>query len=261
MSRRDALPHPRSRVYPEPVTFDDDRLAVIYDVDNPDGPDHDYFRDVVETSQAGVVVDLGCGTGILTVTLAAPGREVIGIDPAPAMLARAASRPGGDAVQWRLGNSELIRPDSADVVLMTGNVAMHILGDEWHSTLQSIARGLRPGGRLAFETRNPAARAWETWNDPLSARDTPVGRIRESRTVEGPDSAGLVTLHGHHEFLADGAVLDGDLRLQFRSLDQVQADLDEAGLRVVDVWSDWQRTPFDPAADQPLMVFEAAAAS
>ncbi|HHW84054.1 MAG TPA: methyltransferase domain-containing protein, partial [Actinomycetales bacterium] len=77
------------------VTYGDQRLAVIYDLDNPDGSDHDYFRSLVDDANAEVVTDLGCGTGILTVTLTRPGRRVVGIDPAPAMLARAASRPGG----------------------------------------------------------------------------------------------------------------------------------------------------------------------
>lgn len=247
-----------SGTYPEAVTYDDDRLAAIYDIDNPDGPDHDYFRAFVDESDAAVVTDLGCGTGILTVTLAAPGRKVIGIDPARAMLARAASRPGGDGVEWRLGTSERILPDSTDVVIMSGNVAMHIVGDQWHRTLRRIASGLRPGGRLAFETRNPAAKAWENWNEPIAERDTPAGRIRESQSTEPPDPSGVVTMHCSNQFLDDGAVLDIDLQLQFRTCEQVTSDLANAGLHVAHVWRDWQRTPFTDAGTPPLMIFEVA---
>lgn len=35
------------------MTHDDERLAAIYDIDNPDGPDHDYFRDVAVGLSAG----------------------------------------------------------------------------------------------------------------------------------------------------------------------------------------------------------------
>lgn len=109
--------------------YEDELLAAIYDDDNPDGPDHDYFRELARELSATQITDLGCGTGILTVTMAGPGRIVVGIDPAAAMLERAAARPGGDTVEWRRGTSELIETDSSDLIVLSGNVAMHILND------------------------------------------------------------------------------------------------------------------------------------
>lgn len=49
--------------------YDEARLAALYDIDNPDGPDHDFFRAFAARIDARRIVDLGCGTGILTVTL------------------------------------------------------------------------------------------------------------------------------------------------------------------------------------------------
>ncbi|MGX9900780.1 class I SAM-dependent methyltransferase [Arthrobacter sp. SA17] len=125
--------------------YNDDLLAAIYDGDNPDGRDHDYFRALATNLNATRITDLGCGTGILTVTLAAPRRKVVGIDPAAAMLSLASSRGAGDSVEWRLGTSNLIDDGENDLVIMTGNVAMHILGDDWHATLGDIVQGLKPG--------------------------------------------------------------------------------------------------------------------
>lgn len=240
------------------MTHDDPRLPVIYDVDNPDGPDHDFFRQLADESGATDIVDLGCGTGILTVTLARPGRRVVGIDPAPTMLDRAARRPGGDQVTWLLGTAEQVQADSADLVLMTGNVAMHIVGDDWPSTLACIARGLRPGGTLAFETRNPEARAWEGWNFEPAVRDTPVGPLRESLVTDPPDERGVVVMHCRTEFLDDATVVDIDQHLQFRSHARVVHDLKAAGLRVEATYCDWAGNGFRGGHDQPLMVFVAA---
>lgn len=237
--------------------YDDDRLAVIYDIDNPDGPDHDLFRTLAVEADARTITDLGCGTGILTVTLAGPGRRVVGIDPAPVMLKRAASRPGGDAVEWALGTSERIETGASDLIIMSGNVAMHIIGDDWTQTLRDVARGLKPGGRLVFEARNPLAEAWRTWNDQLTQRDTPAGRLRESATTDPPGADGVVTMHCHNEFIDDGSTIDVDVRLQFRSLEQVVSDLAAARLEVINVWRDWARTPFTNTPVEPLMVFEA----
>lgn len=72
--------------------------------------------------QATRVVDLGCGTDILTVTLAAAGRDVLGVDPSAAMLRHARPRPGAEAVRWVLGDSTAIAPARADLALMPAPV-------------------------------------------------------------------------------------------------------------------------------------------
>lgn len=243
------------------MAYDDPRLAVVYDLDNPEGPDHEFFRRFTDGLGAERIVDVGCGTGLLTVTLAQPGRTVTGIDPASAMLERAATRPGGEAVNWFLGTGDLIAPRTADLVIMSGNVAMHILRDDWHRTLTVIACGLRPGGgRLVFEARDPRARAWEAWNEPVGERDTPVGLLRESATTQPPDEDGVVVMHCHNEFVDTGDIVDIEQRLQFRSREQVEADLAAAGLVTLNVWRDWAQTPLGGSKREQLMVFEAAPA-
>lgn len=246
-----------SDVIASATPFNDARLAVIYDVDNPAGADHDFYRALAAETGARSIVDLGCGTGVLTVTLAAPGRRVLGIDPAPAMLERARSRPGGDAVEWVTGTAKQIPPGLADLVVMTGNVAMHIVGDAWPQTLTAIAAGLRPGGVLAFETRNPVARAWEGWQAAPAVRQTPAGAVRESLTTTPPDADGIVVMTYRNEMLDDGDVLAGEQRLQFRSHEQLRADLCAAGLQVEATYGDWGRTPFSGGPDQRLMVLVA----
>lgn len=239
------------------MTYDDPRLAAIYDEDNPPGDDHEYFRALADKLGAERIVDLGCGTGSLTVTLARTGRQVIGIDPAAAMLEVARGRPDGDHVEWRLGGCERIDEASADLVIMTGNVAMHLVGGDWRSTLADVARGLAPGGTLAFESRNPDTRAWRSWNEPLLVRRTAAGRLRESMTTTEPDLDGVVIMYCHNEFLDAGAVLDVEQRLQFRTADQIRTDLARAGLTAGRVARDWAGRPFTGGPEQPLMLFEA----
>lgn len=192
----------------EPMTYDDYRLAAIYDADNLGGVDHDYFRALVDRPGVQRIVDLGCGTGSLTVTLTGPARRLIGIDPAAAMLAYAAARPGGDAIEWRLGTSESIDPDSADLILMSANVSMHTWSVmRGRPPWPDVASGLVPGGTLAFESRNPAAEAWRTWNDQTTERETAAGRLRESTKTTPPDSDGVVSMYCHNTSSMPGAFL------------------------------------------------------
>jgi SAM-dependent methyltransferase len=161
--------------------YTDPRLVDQYDIENPHGPDFDFFLALADALHALRIVDLGCGTGLLTRQLAIAGREVTGVDPAAAMLAYARRQPGAERVTWIDGDSHALGTPAADLVLMTSNVAQVFLDDDaWAATLRHIYAALRPGGHLAFESRNPADRAWERWNPQTTAAllETPHGPRR-----------------------------------------------------------------------------------
>ena len=233
----------------------DRRLIELYDVDNPDGPDHDYFRLLAQELDARSILDLGCGTGILTVTFAHEGREVVGADPSPAMLGFARPRAQPAGVRWLLGDSNSIPNTRFDLAVMTGNVAQHIPDPQWQQTLTALGRVVRPGGIVAFETRNPSSRAWESWvaQEPTT-RATAHGPL--TQWLEGGETApGTVTLTAHNVFENTGDHVVEPLTLTFRDRDTIRAELFDGGFTVDEVWCDWHRTPF--SGTEPVLVFEA----
>lgn len=237
--------------------YDNNLIASIYDYDNPDGLDHDFYRKLAADIDAESIIDLGCGTGIFTTTLVTEGRRIVGIDPAPAMLELARNRTNGDRVIWIEGTGSEIKADSADLVFMTGNVAMHIIGKEWHETLKQIAFGLKPGGTVAFETRNPKAEAWKKWNQENEFRETPSGRLCETTLIDPPDENGVITMHIYNEFIDHDCKINTQQKLQFRSYEQVVSDLNNVGIRVKSCYRNWSGEAFDATSDEPLMIFVA----
>lgn len=233
----------------------DPRLVDLYDRDNPRGADTEFYLRLAEDLDARRILDLGCGTGLLTRELAGDGRDVAGIDPSPAMLAVARRQPNAEGVQWIEGDASALGTPEADLVVMTGNVAQVFLDDgEWAATLRAIHAALRSGGHLAFETRNPDDRAWERWN-----RDATYERIE---SPHGPMECwlelvsvgnGRVRFEGHNIFTATDEVVVASSELRFRSQEEVTTSLITAGFTVVQMYGDWDRGPLTSASR--VMVF------
>lgn len=235
----------------------DARLVDLYDQDNPDGPDHDFYRSLADEHGAQSVLDAGCGTGLLTTTFAREGRHVVGLDPSETMLDFARRRPGGQRIDWIHGDTRALPPGQFDLAVLTGNVAQHILDPEWQRTLRDLHQQLGKGGFLAFDSRNPRARAWETWaSQEPSSRNTPIGPLVEWAEVSAPKE-GVVTATFHNEFPSTGDSVVETVRFAFRDHDTLGRQLATAGFEVDAVYGDWAGTPF--TADAPFMVFIAYA--
>ena len=214
------------------------RLAALYDALDPGRGDLAAYVDLVVELGADRVLDVGCGTGRLAVLLAARGLDVIGVDPAAASLSVARDAPGADRVRWIEGDATSVTVSDRDVALLTGNTAQAICDPgQWSATLQAVHACLRPGGHLAFETRDPAARAWEQWTRAGTWRvdDVPgTGEVEhwvELTGVEWP----LVSFRWTWIFRRDGAVLTSSSTLRFRDRLEVERDLHAHDFEVLEL--------------------------
>ncbi|TFV64115.1 trans-aconitate 2-methyltransferase [Geodermatophilus sp. DF01-2] len=97
------------------------------------------------------VVDLGCGEGALTASLAArwPGARVTGVDSSPDMLAAAAAHAVPGRVEFAAGDVRDWRPDRPVDVLVTNAVLHWVPGHV--ELLRRWAGQLAPGGWLALQ--------------------------------------------------------------------------------------------------------------
>jgi SAM-dependent methyltransferase len=223
------------------AAFDEPRLASIYDALDPDRSDLDAYLAIIEEFGARSVLDLGCGTGVYALMLAERGIEVIGVDPAGASLAVARGKPAAERVRWIHGDASAIPTSvTVDLVTMTANVAQVFLTDaDWRTTLAACHRAIRPGGRLVFESRDPARRAWEEWTEgrTRSTTDIPgVGRVTDwVEVTEVVDDGALVSFTSPNVFEADGAVIVSRSTLRFRTRAELEASLEWAGFVVDEV--------------------------
>ncbi|PTL83482.1 methyltransferase domain-containing protein [Vitiosangium sp. GDMCC 1.1324] len=161
---------------------------------------YEHFRDArkrpffellarVPVSSPGLVADLGCGTGDLTLTLAErwPGARVSGVDSSESMISEALRRPSPERVRFELADLALWRP-SAPLDVLVSNAALHWLPD--HPALLSHLVGLlAPQGVLAFQV-------------PANFAEPSHTRIDEVRALPRFAPALASVRRGHAESLA-----------------------------------------------------------
>jgi SAM-dependent methyltransferase len=140
-----------------------DGAAGLYEQTRPGYPG-DLVEFVVTTAdlEAGAaVLDIGCGTGQLTGSLAHDGFRLTAIDIGPSMIAAARERLAGAAVDFRVTSFEDFHAPDASFDLIVSGAAFHWLDPEVR--FRKSARLLRPGGWLALLGYD------EHYDDPLGA--------------------------------------------------------------------------------------------
>jgi ubiquinone/menaquinone biosynthesis C-methylase UbiE len=142
------------------------------------------------------VLDVGCGTGVLTrlaAEIVGPEGTAVGIDPGPAMIGVARLKAGRthSRARFELGIIEALdfANDCFDVVLCSF-VLHHLPAEVKRAGLREVWRVLKPGGRLMlvdFDPARPLARAIFTlfrmipgWARVLQAAGDAVPLLREA---------------------------------------------------------------------------------
>ena len=141
---------------------------------------------------------------------------------------------------------------------MTGHVFQLLLDDDdVRAALDALGRHLAPGGRLAFETRNPEVREWQYWS-PGETRERveiPGGTADvhyDIRSVTGQ----LVTYETCIQFPGGESVTVPDT-LRFMDQAELAGFLTGAGLTGVTWYGDWDGSPASPASPEIIAVARA----
>lgn len=167
-------------------------------------------------SREGVVLELGCGSGLLTRELTAAGHRVIATDASLAMLELARSyAPAAEDIRALVLPQDPLPP--ADAIVSVGHVLNYLPGEQAiEQALTAIARALRPGGLLAIDLCDlaygrarrdapPAARVHDDW--AIITRfslPAPNRFVRQSTTfVRNDDGSWRRDDETHHNVLVD----------------------------------------------------------
>lgn len=236
-----------------------------------------FFVDEAVAS-GGPVLELGCGTGRVLLPVARANIEVTGLDCAEPMVARLEEKLAREPEEVQ-GRVRIARADMRDfdlgrqfrLVMIPFRPFQHLITvDEQMACLGCIRRHLSPNGRLVFDCFHPDLRkltdpAGFEEAEEFSGHKLPDGRLlrRTHRfaarhVAEQYNDVEII----HHLTDAEGrterVVQAFPFRYCFRY--EVEHLLARCGFRLVELFGNFDRSPFADESPQMIFIAERAAA-
>ncbi|WP_448190331.1 class I SAM-dependent methyltransferase [Azospirillum sp. sgz301742] len=210
----------------------------------------------------GPVLEVGCGTGRLTIPLARLGMEVWAVDVSAGMLAQLRAKLAREepAVQARV---RVVQQDAACLALPERGFALALLPfntlmlipdpDEERAALAAIAAHMAPGATLAFDVMNPPTLTLEADRtpaptEPRTAPDTGNRYVRYGMNT-GLDTRQRQLVCGwYDELLPGGTVHSSDFAFHWRMIFHAELEpmLREAGFTPDTLTGDFEGTVWTP---------------
>ncbi|MER5419787.1 class I SAM-dependent DNA methyltransferase [Streptosporangium roseum] len=212
---------------------------------------------VLEHAQHGPVLELGVGTGRISLPLARAGIETYGIDASAKMLAKLKSKSGGMEISVHLGDfSDFNLDRSFSVIFLTRNTLSEIPTQEAQvSCMRAIARHLMPGGSAIIDLAVPR---------PERADGIPrVTRVNEGTVTLLARSVDVVTQHStaHRiRFGAEGTHV-GVIRDRYIWPSELDLMAQLAGMTLCSRNADWRGSPFNADSVAHVSRYTLASAS
>jgi ubiquinone/menaquinone biosynthesis C-methylase UbiE len=231
-------------------------------------PSARFYQDLV-TNRTRCVLELGCGTGVITSAMAdrlmkqhasLAGLRVIGVDVSAEMLRVARARD--NRVEWVKGDMRDPRIDGKlDIMICCYNTLQHMLSDEDIGRVFNVVRSLlQPDGVFAFDIYQPNFDYLKTPLTDHLARSTTdgQGRVLELRDDTYYDSASRV-LRADWRLVQKhptGSAILSRGRQYLRQYTAAEVDrlLQRAGLTVAARFGDLDRSPFTAESKKQVVV-------
>jgi SAM-dependent methyltransferase len=218
----------------------------------------------------GPVLELGCGTGRVTLPLARAGVKVVGVDLSAPMLKRARDRvrrtPLGRRARLVRGDIRALPllPNQFPLVAAPYGILQSLLREaDLSATLRAVHDVLTPGGRLVIELVADLA-SWQEYRGETRLRGWRPGRKAHLTLVESVRQdrrKGLILFEQEFVERRGSETVRKRFSLAFRTLSvpQMTRRLEKAGLTVTSRLGSYDGAPWSPEADTWILVAERAA--
>ena len=209
-------------------------------------------------------MELGCGTGRVTIPIADAGADIVGLDSSPAMLAVARRKAPGSLtlVQADMRDFSLDQEFGLVIIPFRGFLSLLTVEDEIRA-LRCIQRHMAPGGRLAFNIFVPDV------NMLVREGDVPY----HFRDVTDPETGSRFVIwqqsryDNHNQIINARVIIEEldeagaverklyrDFQLRYIHRWEMQHLIELCGYEVLGLFGDFDGSPFDEASSEMVWV-------
>lgn len=212
-------------------------------------------------SIGGPVLEIACGSGLVTIPIAATGLEVTGVDLARPMLEYAHKKAEGQNLNIRWVEADARSFDLGtryQFILLTGNAFQAFLRrEDQEALLTQVRRHLAPNGIFAFETRNPSGH--DLANQPEEEFDQSYTSVEGHQVsvsfTQMYDPISQVMHWTSFRRWNDGQrdhKKETHIACRFTHPQELNALLHYNGVEVIEQYGDWNRLPV--SASSPSII-------
>jgi len=232
-----------------------DQYAPFYDWENArtlgrrDVP----FWQRVAAEAAGPVLELGCGTGRISIPLAKSGVDLVGVDRSEPMLRRLRRRSKSIQIARADIRALPFKRGRFSMVLAPYGILQSLIRErDLADTLESVARVIKRGGTFGIDLV-PDVPNWREYTNKVQLRGKTAGgaRLTLIESVRQDRPRRLTTFEQRYLERRAGRTVTHRFELTFRTLTvaQMSARLERAGFTVETVLGDYRGRPWDARAD------------
>jgi len=209
----------------------------------------------------GPILELACGTGRITLSLAREGYNVTGIDLSDSMLAEARRKAAGEkaVVDWVKADMRAFDLGQRfALIILPANTLCHLLSlPDLEACLGSVKRHLAPSGRFVIDVFVPAMellldKPGERF--PFGEYDDPEGRgrvvVTHSYLYERDTQ--IKRIKTFHAF--PDKEIEGELEMRMYFPQELDALLKYNGFMIETKFGSYDQLPFDGKAEKQLIV-------
>jgi SAM-dependent methyltransferase len=234
---------------------------IIYDQENssfePDGP---FFLEMA-CQAGGPVLDLGCGSGRITIPLAQNDIDITGLDVVSGLLAQARQKSPGLAIDWVEGDGRTFQLNRQfNFIFAAGCVFQHLLTrPDQEAMLARIREHLTENGRFATGLFFPHPEQLEDVPEEQEwfSYTTVDGRDVDVSGIEHYDPLRQVKVETAVRRWTDenGKTITREAPLALRYIypQEMEALLHYNGFTILNVYGHWDRSPL--TAESRMMIY------
>lgn len=207
---------------------------------------------LAELARSGRALELGIGSGLIALPLAARGIELEGIDSSPAMVARLRAKPGGEAIPVQMGNfADVAVAGEFSLIFAAYNTFFALQSQEEQvRCFQNVAAHLAEGGVFVLEAFVP-----ESANFSAGLKVTAVTGERVGLKVSQHDPV-QQRLKSQHVVIRNQEIRLYPVEVRYAWPAELDLMARIAGLRLRHRWSSWKRDEFRANSEKHISVYE-----